>query len=747
MEHHKIFLNGPNNQNKYYIIPYSSNYGINQRLKKVKYINKNPITNYSLFNTSRIKTNSAIYSTFKDISYRKFYNRVKIHKYQTKDFKNELYSENLLNKRIEYNSSSSIENDLDIMKIRMSCDLITHKINQIKNRVQEMHDSSLKDNKVLLDTNNTFDSKETNNEVYYNNYTNISSISNNMNSFEDCRASKDPYFDIIPKSMKISKKRRKDNIKSNINTINNTFNSYINNNSKCINNFRKYSDINIIKTKDNKKFNCNRNALKHMILNIANKQNTSLPTKNRNIYFDSNNSSLYIQKEKSFNEENNDFNFNNFNDNNFSSYSKKVNDLLKHNNTQNTIFKEKINLKNKVLNIKEGCRRKNEQMNDFDVKLLEENNKYSQEIRYGSFDKYFINNNNSIQSKYINKNVNDKTNINKYSHKTFNKYSLKRNKLIDNNIKEKNRLSKNLGINNLINNNIHNKKGNITYNDDLKHNKILKFNINNKNFFSKKLNTKNNIIVKNKNNEFSGKDSAMINNFQNSLKKENNILNHNINNDLINNKGKGEFLNNKIRRKNGNIINNISIKDNDFKININNISNYSINNNCLNINKSNLNENSYNKYENIHFQKNNFNINDMDDNIDSTIYNHIYEEKRNINKYFHSDYSKDDILRNSEIFINKEENENKNINSLKYTRNIIFDSIIRKEKGKNKTGYKKMKKLKTMIKMNKPKIKKRIMKNERNFNSNKNDNNTYKFGKNENLINAVNEESKIEIKK
>ena len=160
MEYYKIFINDLNNQNKYYIMPYSSNYGINQRLKKVKFINKNPITNYTLFKTSKIKTNSAINSTLKNISYKNFENRVKIHKYQTKDLKNKFYNDSLFNKKIEYNSSSSIEKDLDMIKIQMSCDLITHKINQIQNRVQEMHDSSIKDNIVLLDKNNTFDIKQ-----------------------------------------------------------------------------------------------------------------------------------------------------------------------------------------------------------------------------------------------------------------------------------------------------------------------------------------------------------------------------------------------------------------------------------------------------------------------------------------------------------------------------------------------------------------------------------------------------------
>jgi hypothetical protein len=149
--------------------------------------------------------------------------------------------------------------------------------------------------------------------------------------------------------MKISKKRRKDSINSNINAINNTFNSYINNNSNYINNFRKYKDINKIKSKNNTNFNCNRNALKHMILNLANKQNTSLPILNKNIYFDSNNSSFYIQNKNSFNEENNNYNLKNVKDKYFSSYSKKVNDLLKHNNIQNMTFKEKLNLKNNVL--------------------------------------------------------------------------------------------------------------------------------------------------------------------------------------------------------------------------------------------------------------------------------------------------------------------------------------------------------------------------------------------------------------
>jgi len=741
MENHKIYYKGSNNKNNLHIIPYSSNYGINQRLKKVKYINKNPITNYSLFKTNKIKTNSAVYSTLKDISYKNFDNRIKIYKYLTKDFKNKYYSDNLFNKRIEYNSSSSIEKDLDIMKIRMSCDLITHKINQIKNRVQEMHDSSIKDNISLLDKNNTFDIKEMNNEVYYNNYTNVSSISNTLNSFEEYNSSKDFYFDYIPKFMRKNIKRRKDNINSNINTINNTFNSYINNNSNCINNFKKYTDINKIKSKNNKKYNSNRNALKHMILNLANKQNTSLSTINKNIFFDTNNSSLYIQKEKYFNEEKNNCNFNNINDNNFASYSSKVNDLLNHNSTK---FKEKLNLKNNVLNINEGYKRKNEQWNDFNTKLLKDNHKHFPEIRYGSYDKYFIKKNDHIKNKYIKKNIKDKINNNKFSHKTFNKYSLNRSKQFDINIKEKNKLSKHLNYN-LNKNNIHNKEGNTTYNYDLKNNKILKLNINNKNIFAKKYNIKNDLISKNKNNNFSGKESSILNNYQHSFQKENNILKNNNNNDLIKNKDKELFLNNQIRRIKGN--NSVAIKDNDFKININNISNYSINNNCLNINKSNLTEKSNNNYEIIHFQKNNYKINDIADNIiDDTNYNNIYEKNKNI--YFHNDYSKDDILRNSERPINNEEIVSKNTNELEHNRNIIYKSIIRKERCENKTEYKKMKKLKTLIKLNIPKLKNGLIENKNIFNSNKNDkNSTYKLEKNSILTNVLGEKNFIKIKK
>ena len=53
----------------------------------------------------------------------------------------------------KYNSCSSIEKDIDMMKIKMSCNLITHKINQIKNKVQDLHESSIKDDKDLLDKN------------------------------------------------------------------------------------------------------------------------------------------------------------------------------------------------------------------------------------------------------------------------------------------------------------------------------------------------------------------------------------------------------------------------------------------------------------------------------------------------------------------------------------------------------------------------------------------------------------------
>ena len=98
-----------------------------------------------------------------------------------------------------------------------------------------------------------------------------------------------------------------------------------------------------------------------------------------------------------------------------------------------------------------------------------------------------------------------------------------------------------------------------------------------------------------------------------------------------------------------------NIKDNNFKININNIANYSIKNKCLNINNENTNKN---------------------DNINNDINNLILkDENESQNLSLRHNYSKDDLLRNPEK-INLENNNkvnDKKINNNIIKKNYFFD--------------------------------------------------------------------------
>ena len=85
-----------------------------------------------------------------------------------------------------------------------------------------------------------------------------------------------------------------------------------------------------------------------------------------------------------------------------------------------------------------------------------------------------------------------------------------------------------------------------------------------------------------------------------------------------------------------------------FKININNVSNYSIKNNCVNINNDNNNN------------KNNINKNEQTKNInEKKAFNksQIYEEKKEENFKINHDYSNDDILQNTDRILSSNEKE------------------------------------------------------------------------------------------
>ena len=88
-----------------------------------------------------------------------------------------------INKKGNINMNSSLKKDLDMMKLQMSCDLITHKINQIKNRVQNLHEASIKDDKNLINKNKDIKIYKKNSSNYFNFNSSFSrSINSNLNT-------------------------------------------------------------------------------------------------------------------------------------------------------------------------------------------------------------------------------------------------------------------------------------------------------------------------------------------------------------------------------------------------------------------------------------------------------------------------------------------------------------------------------------------------------------------------------------
>ena len=277
MNHHKIFLTNSNNSNKYFhSIPISSDFLISSKL------NRNHITNLSpfIFNShtySKYKNPPLSNLTSKNISHRDFHINVDIQEYKNKSFRNK-YKNNYIKKENFYNISR-VGKDLDFMKIQMSCDLIAHKINRIKNKVKNLHESSIQDDKIILSAKN----KGFHNKEYFN-------LNKRNNTFIDNYS-----------QYNYSIKRFQNINDSNI--YNNSFNSNLNLGENYINYFRKINNYNIpsLNINQNRKFISNKNALKYVLLNSANSKNNeskiTIPFNTKDSYINLNNSYLLTEKE------------------------------------------------------------------------------------------------------------------------------------------------------------------------------------------------------------------------------------------------------------------------------------------------------------------------------------------------------------------------------------------------------------------------------------------------------------------
>ena len=680
MNHHKIFLTNSNDSNKYFhSIPISTDYLISSKLKR------NHITNLSPFifnsNTHSKNKNPALkYLTSKNISHRDFHINVHIQEYKNKSLINK--SKKNYTKKENFYNINRVGKDLDFMKIQMSCDLIAHKINRIKNKVQNLHESNIQDDKLILSAKN----KRLHNKEKFN-------LNKRNNTFIDNYS-----------QYNYSIKRFQNINDSNI--YNNSFNSNLNIGENYINYFRKINSYNIpnVNINQNRKFISNKNALKYVLLNSANSKNNdskiTIPFNTKNAYFNLNNSYLLTEKEINNNSTNNNLEL--LKNRIIQSYQNKKNIILTAPIQNKKILKHNSYNRKNLNNINSGNMRRN------DKKKLQETSFSSNPVKYGSFDKYFFNNNRNDRKIYKNSNYsnrilyNHKYNLNiegkillKKDNKDKNKQLQKINKMINKNniavigennfniLKNKNKIKEIIDKNYKLNYNRINHKDEPHYmnlKQILKPNKISSINnelevnkgINNFNYY---LNKEGNVVQNNFiNNNFNLKNG--INNQTKKNKKPvlfDKKVGENKNKQLINPILK--YNNTKIKRK----------EEEEEKYDKNNTFNYK-NLNSNNI-KNNFNFSIGNNYLNNKKRNNIFNKNKIDNNININC-----ESKKEERFTLHNNYSKDDILRNSVKYnINNKSEGNNRSSELKEEN--IFDLMIQEEKSdenlnKNEKNFK-----------------------------------------------------------
>ena len=672
MEHNKNILSKSNNSNRYlHSSPNTSYFLINSRLKRNQQINyPNVISNYSQIHSYNYKMHPILsQSKTKNISHRDFHTNVHIKESKHKSYRNKFNNSYFHKKEAfqnKFKTINKVENDLDMLKIQMSCDLITYKINQIKNRVQNLHESSIRDDKHILSAK----TKPLPNRKY-------SNLNNKNNTFTDNYSE---YNYSIKKFQNLNDLSIS-NIK--IKPGENPINNY-----RQINNY-KIPSLNI---SQNKKYVSNKNALKFILLNSSkNNQNiksqNSLPLNNNDSYFNLNNSNLLKEKK----------NNNYYNNKNLEDLNKRI--MQSYQNKKKILFTEpkqtrkilKFNSFNEK-KIKIGDMKRN------DKKKYQENSFSNNPIEYGSFDQYFFNNNIYEKNNFKSNNYNNRVLYNpKYNSinlgKNINKNKIEQinkiNKIINkNNIPAKNKKNFNIVQNKIpfqikenIDNNIKLNYKQIHKKNELKYLNLKPIQNSNRN------NSNNNQFEINKG----------INNFNYYVNKEgnivqNNFINNNFNlknnvNDHIKNIPKAIPIINKVEETKNRIIRPKSEKNNNTDyINIKHEDNYLTKNNALyykNLNNNNI-KNNFNFSTEINYfslnnnkRSNTFNKNKVDNNI-----NKNYEKRKEEKFSLHNNYSKDDIFRNSVKYnFNCKPGENNNGSDLKEEN--IFDLIIKEEKEDN----------------------------------------------------------------
>ena len=616
---------------------------IHPYVKNKRFSSNNIFSNYSIFDN---KTNE-----FQNIYTNNNYNdnNTNINYYDFGPYMDMPLSYGLKKEKNYMNKSS--EQDLNMMKLQLRCDLIGQKINQIQNQVQNFRESSSKDDKKILKKNRTYGNLNENKNIYRN---------KNSRRYEDNVYEQKNFFKIpIPRKKEVGLSdgfRKKKNINSkrghNLSYINKNISSnyLINDYSNKNGNFRQSFFFNTMnKPNKNKSINGNNRETKNnkIIINKISSNHNILKQKNNNIFQFNN----YVVDDNINN---------NFVPNSNTNTNKKTRLFRKN-------FSAQRSKSNNISPNKNNLIIKNRKQNGINQNINYQKSSNSV-AKYGSFDQYFFNDNNYADNSYIKYIDTIKNNFNSINYNNLD--NIKYNSFNNSKIIEPNQI---------IKNNFVIQKGN---------------NINIINQRPKTNQKSSNITT------YNNKNYQIVNNYNKSFDKNKafNMVKDRINKKSI--KGKSNSNKNK-----GNKINNQKTQiNNNFNVN-NNTNYYNFNYNQNTNNNNNNKQNYMNKYKNM---KNNKVINlASKNNINSVIQKNIQNdllkdnnEESSTNEYLriNHDYSNDDLMPPSDMFnsvnnnINFELIKKPSINSENKMKTNI-NSKRKKGLNPNNYNYKKLNKV------------------------------------------------------
>ena len=616
---------------------------IHSYVKNKRFSSNNIFSNYSLFGN---KTNE-----LQNINTNNNYNdnNTNINYYDFGPYMDMPLSYELKKEKKYMNKSS--EQDLNMMKLQLRCDLIGQKINQIQNQVQNFRESSSKDDKKILKKNRTYGNLNENKNLYRNKIN---------KKYEDNVYEQKNFFKIpIPRKKEVGLSdgfRKKKNINSkrghNISYINKNISSnyLINDYSNKNGNFRQSFFFNTMnKPNKNKSINGNNRETKNnkIIINKISSNPNILKQKNNNIVQFNN----YVV----------DDNINNNFVPNSNTNTNKKSRLFRKN------FSAQRSKSNNISPNKNNLIFKNRKQNGIKQNINYEKSSNSV-AKYGSFDQYFFNDNNYADNSYIKYIDTIKNNFNSINYNNLD--NIKYNSFNNSKIIEPNQI---------IKNNFVIQKGN-------------DINIINQ---RPKTNQKSSNIT-----TYNNKNYQIVNNYNKSFDKNKafNMVKDTINKKSM--KGKSNIYKNK-----GNKIKNQKTQiNNNFNVN-NNTNYYNFNYNQNTNNNNNNKQNYMNKYKNM---KNNKVINlASKNNINSVTQKNIQKdllkdnnEESSTNEYLrvNHDYSNDDLMPPSDMFnsvnnnINFELIKKPSINSENKMKTNI-NSKRKKGLNPNNYNYKKLNKV------------------------------------------------------